>query len=186
MIETNRLLRQPDKFPLRDTMSPSKEVIALTGASGSLGAVVLEHLINDGYTVNAVLRSLAKSRSFLEQKYPIAVSSGQLRFAEIADMTAPGSFDSVLASADRFIHVATPLSNDDFEDKLFKPATALMNNVLFAAKRSPTLKRIVITGSIVATLRVPDLLMSGKTISSKDFNDITRAQAGTTFLHAYQ
>lgn len=69
----------------------SLQSVLLTGGTGSLGAVILEQLLANGKRVTAVLRSFTKSKAFLEQKYSKDVSSGNLTFAEIPDMTVTGS-----------------------------------------------------------------------------------------------
>ncbi|KAF1941775.1 NAD(P)-binding protein [Clathrospora elynae] len=160
--------------------------VLLTGASGSLGSNVLEKLIEANYTVDAVLRSLTRSKPFLAHKYAAAVASGQLTFTEIADMTAPGAFDAGLSNASYLLHVATPLGFDNFEETVFQPAEKLMSNILQSAKRSTTLKRVVITGSIVSTMRLPNDMMSNRVISSADYNDIPLAEATTDVGAAYQ
>jgi len=164
----------------------SDKTILLTGASGSLGAMILEKLIEGGHKVQAVLRSFPRSKSYLEEKYPKAASSGQLTFVEIPDLSTPGVFDALLAKTYIFLHIATPLAYSDFEEKVFKPSEAIINNILTAATKSNTLKRIIITGSIVSTLTLPDELFSGRTISNKDFNGIKREAALESPLHAYQ
>jgi nucleoside-diphosphate-sugar epimerase len=169
----------------------SNEVVALTGANGSLGAVVLEHLVSQGqYKVNVILRSFAKSKSFLEQRYPKAAASGQLTFTEISDMTVPGVFDEVLALADKLIHVATPLAVDNFEEKVLIPATKIMDNVLYGAKKSPRTKRVIITGSVVSVVDMPSIAMTkeaatGRTFTPADYNPITREHAEDNGSNAY-
>ena len=64
----------------------SLQSVLLTGTTGNVGAILLEHLLEGGITVNAVLRSLANSKEFLKQKYPHKVATGKLRFTEIPDI----------------------------------------------------------------------------------------------------
>lgn len=164
----------------------SDKTILLTGASGSLGAMILEKLIEGGYQVNVVLRSFAKSKAFYEEKYSKSVSAGDLTFTEIPDLATPGTFDEPLSKAYAFIHVATPIGYSDFENTVFKPAKAITENILSAATKSTTLKRIVFTGSVAAAAKFPDVLFAGKTISNKDFNDITFEQALEDPFNSYQ
>jgi len=160
--------------------------VVLTGASGSLGAVILSQLLAQKHNVNAVLRSFTKSRAFLEDKYAAAVRDGQLTFTEIPDMTVAHVFDDVASTASAFLHVATPVDYSDFENSVIKPAFKITDNVLRAAAASATLKRVVITGSVVATMRVPNDMASGRTISEADFNPIPRAEASADVRGAYQ
>jgi hypothetical protein len=64
--------------PLTIYQTPSKQSppgmssssILLTGASGNVGFVILEQLLSSDHHVNAVLRSLSKSKSFFESQIP--------------------------------------------------------------------------------------------------------------------
>jgi nucleoside-diphosphate-sugar epimerase len=164
------------------------KTILLTGATGSLGASTLAHLLSDpDFAVIAVLRSSAKSEPFLRSKYASHVSSGRLSFVEIADMTVPHAFDEPASRADAILHIATPLAYDDLFDKLIKPSWTIVHNVLSAAEQSGRVKRVVVTGSLVATMRIPEGLFSaGDTISEADWNPITADEAGANPSTAYQ
>jgi nucleoside-diphosphate-sugar epimerase len=151
-----------------------------------LGAVVLEQLIREGHKVNAVVRSAAKSQDAISQMYPAAVKSGQLTFTEIPDMAIPGIFDKALENATEFIHVATPLGTDNFLETVIKPASLVNFNALQGAAKSKTVRRVIITGSVVATLKVPDEIFSGRTISEKDFNTSTLEESTGSLPKAYQ
>ncbi|OCT53165.1 putative NAD dependent epimerase/dehydratase [Cladophialophora carrionii] len=169
-------------------MSPP--TVLLTGATGSLGASTLAHLLSDtDFAVVATLRSSAKSEPFLRSKYAAHVSSGRLSFVEIPDMTAPHAFDGPASSGgvDAIIHIATPLAYDDVVNKVIKPSWTIVHNVLIAAEKSRRVKRVVMTGSLVATMRIPEgLFAGGSTISEADWNPITRDEAGANPSTAYQ
>jgi NADPH-dependent methylglyoxal reductase len=159
--------------------------VLLTGATGNLGAVILEQLLSAGQNVNAVVRSLAKSKGPLSEQYESEVESGQLTFTEIPDMTIENVFNESAKNASGIIHAATPLANKDFLEAMIKPVSKITRNVLDAAKASPNVKRVIITGSIVATLQLPRDFMSGRTISEKDWNPITLEEALTARHLAY-
>jgi NADPH-dependent methylglyoxal reductase len=181
-------LSYPDSSISNCSRNPimSSSTIVLTGASGNVGSNVLEKLIDANYTVNVVLRSLARSQSFLAERYPTATSTSQLSFTEIPDLTASNAFDAVLSTATYLIHVATPLGSSDLEATVIQPAEALMENLLRSAEKSQTLKRVVMTGSIVSTLRLPDDMLSGRTISPANYNTIPLAEATSSAGAAYQ
>lgn len=164
----------------------SLQSVLLTGATGNVGAVLLEQLLEGGKEVNAVLRSFAKSRGFFEQKYPREVANGKLRFTEINDMSVAGVFDAPAKDVSAIIHVATPLADSDFKTTMIEPAWRIDENVLDAASKSSTVKRVIITGSIVAVMKLPDDLSKDATFSEKDFNSITIEEAVTNLPNAYQ
>ncbi|KAF2667109.1 NAD(P)-binding protein, partial [Microthyrium microscopicum] len=159
--------------------------ILLTGATGNLGAVILEQLMKSDQKVKAVVRSFAKSKETVATQYESASNSGQLTFTEIPDMAVPGAFDEALRNASSLIHVATPLEDHDFLETMIKPASVITKNILNSAAKSPTLKRVIITGSIVATLKLPDDVFSGRTISEEDWNSCSLEEAVTDESHAY-
>jgi NADPH-dependent methylglyoxal reductase len=156
--------------------------ILLTGATGNLGAVILKQLLNGGQNVNAVVRSFVRSKEPLSKQYEDATRSGQLIFTEIADMTVAHAFDESAKNANGIIHAATPLNDRDFLETIIKPVSEITKNILDAAKVSPTIKRVIITGSIVSTLQLPNDIMSGRTISEKDWNPTT-LEEGLSAMH---
>jgi NADPH-dependent methylglyoxal reductase len=159
--------------------------VLLTGATGNLGAVILEQLLHAGHNVNAVVRSLAKAKGPLSEQYGAAVESGQLTLSEIPDMTIPNAFHQSAKDASGIIHAATPLADEDFLEAMIKPVSKITKNILDAANASSNVKRVIITGSIVATLQLPRDFMTGRTISEKDWNPTTLEEALTARHMAY-
>lgn len=163
----------------------SNDYILLTGATGGTGGIILEHLLKAGHKVNAVVRSLAKAKDHLEAQYSRETSSKQLILTEIPDMAAPNAFHNAAQTSQAIIHAATPIAADNFEESMIKPTWAHLDNVLNAAAAAPSVKRVVITGTIVSVVRLPADLLAGKAVSEKDFNPITREEA-TSQVNAYQ
>lgn len=164
----------------------SLQSVLLTGATGNVGAIVLEQLLDAGITVDAVLRSFANSKAFLEQKYVDKVSNGKLRFTEIPDMSMDGIFDAPAKQVSAIIHVATPLSTSNFMATMIEPARKINQNVLQAADHSPNVKRVIITGSIVAVMKLPEDMQKDATFNEEDFNSITAEEAVVNQPRAYQ
>jgi nucleoside-diphosphate-sugar epimerase len=159
--------------------------ILLTGASGNLGAVILEQLLQQGHSVNAVIRSFAKNKAFLSQQYPKAVEFGKLTFTEIPDMTVSNAFHDAAKNASAIIHAATPLAYENFLEEVIKPVSLITKNVLDAAAASPSVQRVVVTGSIVSTLKIPDQLFNGATLSEKNWNPTTLEEGLENVNNAY-
>lgn len=163
-----------------------KNTVLLTGATGSLGSAVLEQLLAQNHGVIVILRSKTKSEAFLSKKFSQHVAEGSISFVEIADMSSPHAFDDAASRATEIIHIATPLAFTNFEETVIKPTWPILENVLTAANASSSVRRVIVTGSIVSTLRVPEEIPSGRTISEKDWNPITRAEATANLVKAYQ
>jgi len=159
--------------------------VLLTGATGNLGSVILEQLLPAGHKVNAVIRSFAKAKSSLTKQYQSAVDSGQLIFTEIPDMAAPDVFHEPARGASAIFHAATPLEYDDFLETVIKPISLITKNVLNAAAAAPNVKRLIVTGSIVSTIKVPNDLYGGKTISENDWSPVTLEEAESNVYDAY-
>ena len=163
--------------------------ILLTGGTGSVGAHVLEQLLALGnVTVTVVVRSLTKSRAFLERRYSSHVSNGLLNLLEIPDMSVPHAFDAAARSVDAIIHIATPLAySGDLKKLVIDPTWTIDENILTAAKKAPNVKRVIITGSIVSTMNLSELA-SNRTITEADYNEIAVKDAlgepGAAYMYA--
>lgn len=155
----------------------SSQSVLLTGATGSLGAVVLKQLILNANPVTAVLRSFKSSKTTLEETYAKEIAAGQLKFIQIPDMAAPDTFHSVAKGKSAIIHVATPLSNENYLDDMITPANKIIDNVLNAATASSSVKRVIVTGSIVSVFNFLDYKQVPKTYTEADFNNITLENA---------
>jgi nucleoside-diphosphate-sugar epimerase len=95
----------------------------------------------------------------------------------VSDFTAPGAFDEAAKGAIYIIHIASPLPPDSAEgidliDVVVKPAVEGTLNVLRAAKKSGTVRRVVITSSAVAT--VPTAMLMGQPFWAQVFGPDNR------------
>lgn len=163
----------------------SSQSVLLTGVTGSLGAVILEQLLANGNPVTAVLRSFQNSKSPLEKSYENEVAAGKLQFLEIPDMTVPNAFHAAAKGAEVIMHVATPLAKENILEEMIKPADQIIDNVLKAATASSTVKRVIVTGSIVSVFSFLHFMEGPKICTEADFNDITLDEALTQFPLSY-
>jgi NADPH-dependent methylglyoxal reductase len=167
-------------------MSTQKETIVLTGATGNLGAVTLEHLLPLGHTVDLILRNGNKAIPHFEAKFPEAVASGQLTFTSVFGLAGPGVFDGPAAKATAIIHLATPLASSNIEEEMIKPTWEIDLGVLEAAKKSKTVKRVVICGTILQAMRLDELQDVNLTVREDRYNDITLDEATQGIIPGYQ
>ncbi|KAJ3480074.1 hypothetical protein NLI96_g8615 [Meripilus lineatus] len=168
-------------------MDPQISLVLVTGATGFIGAHVVDELLRRGIKVRATTRSLAKAQQMLRDR-PEHASNLQLHV--IKDLATPGVFDEEIQGVDGVIHIASPLiqGETDNERKVLIPAIEGTKSVFEAAKKHPSVKRIVLTSSIVATLD-PDRLSDGSvTFTSKDWSPITyeEAKEATDFFITYR
>lgn len=142
----------------------SQELVLITGGSGHIGFRTLVIALERGYRVRLALRSkerfdaiqsaLAKHYSQLEA----SLVPDQLSFIIVADMTAPGAYDDAVDGVSRVIHIASSittggkLTEEEFHDYFIKPATRGTIGMLESASKASSVKRVVITSSVVAVV----------------------------------
>ncbi|KIW97794.1 uncharacterized protein Z519_01378 [Cladophialophora bantiana CBS 173.52] len=161
------------------------ETVLLTGGTGSIGAWVLEQLLSQGHKVIAVIRSLAKFKKHFDEKYATYLINGSLELVEVPDLAVPGVFDEPASRADAVIHVATPLTTSDFENTMIRATWLIDENILNAAKQSPKVKRVVISGSVVSVVKLPEGLFQDVVATEEDWNPITHKEGLVDLPNAY-
>ncbi|KAF2735710.1 NAD(P)-binding protein [Polyplosphaeria fusca] len=168
-------------------MSPSTETLLLTGATGNLGAATLDQLLSTtSHNINAIIRNPSTAIPHFQSKYPSAISSGRLTFTTIPDMTLSGSFDAAASTATLIMHLATPLAYTDFLSTMITPTWSIDHNILTAAQKSGTVKRVVICGTAAQTLRMDrDIANAELVIDESRFNDVTLEEAEKSWPDAY-
>ncbi|KAJ2980941.1 hypothetical protein NQ176_g2332 [Zarea fungicola] len=132
----------------------SRQLVLITGATGHIGYQVLLKALDAGYNVRVTVRSKERMDTLLATK-SLKPWEARLSFVTVPDMTASGAYDEAIQGANYVIHLASPLFEDDlkpseFEKHLLQPAVQGTLGILEAAKRSPEIKRVVITSSILA------------------------------------
>jgi nucleoside-diphosphate-sugar epimerase len=128
-----------------------KQTILVTGGTGYVGSWIVKGLLENGHTVRMTVRNKKnrKKYDFLEK---LAVDTpGKLEIWE-ADLLVPGSFDKVTSDCDAIAHVAAvfKLQIKDPRKELLEPSLDGTINVLEAATRSGTVKKVVLTSSVAA------------------------------------
>ena len=132
-------------------MSEVKHKVLVTGAAGYLASWIVEKLLREGHMVHGTVRQL-NDKSKIQHLLDLAGQySDRLRLFE-ADLIKEGSFDAAMADCSVVIHAASPYFLDkpkDVDRQLIKPAMDGTLNVLASANRSKTIKRVVVTSSVV-------------------------------------
>ncbi|KAF2646401.1 NAD(P)-binding protein [Massarina eburnea CBS 473.64] len=154
----------------------NQESILLTGATGNLGAVILDQLLAiTTHSINIVLRR-ENAIHTLRTKYK--TSTSRLSFTVIPDLSVPHAFDEAAATATAIIHCATPLGDpSNWLTSIIEPTWAIDKNILEAAKNSKSLKRVIICGTLLQAVGRKDLLDPTITITETSFIDTTLEEA---------
>ncbi|KAI9766013.1 MAG: hypothetical protein M1840_007020 [Geoglossum simile] len=137
-------------------------LVLITGVTGHLGFRTLIHTLSAGYTVRAAIRSQAKANAILAHPHIQYLNPGpRLTFVIVSDLAAPSVYDKAVQGAKYVIHIASPLMAgrevppSQYEAYFVQPAVRGTLGMLEAAKKSRTVRRVVITSSIVALAPLP-------------------------------
>ncbi len=127
------------------------KTILVTGGTGYIGSWVVKELLEKGYTVRMTVRDKNQTHKFSYLESLVRSGNGKLEIFE-ANLLKEGSFDEAAKGADAVVHVASPftLRFKDAQKDLVDPALLGTRNVLNAATRSGTVKKVVLTSSVAA------------------------------------
>ena len=139
----------------------ANDLIFITGATGHIGFKTLVVALQHGYSVRAAVRSELKKEQILSAPSIKSLNPGhKLTFVIIPDLTAKGAYDQATKDAAYVIHLASPIvlkgeiRPEDFQSALIGPAISGTLNILEAAAKESSIKRVVITSSISAIIPV--------------------------------
>ncbi|KAF8900252.1 hypothetical protein CPB84DRAFT_1709067 [Gymnopilus junonius] len=131
-------------------VEPAGSRVLVTGANGYIAYYIIRNLLEQGYSVRAAVRSLAKGQH-LKEYY--SSYGDKLELFAIEDITKVGAFDDAVKGVDAVIHTASAadFTMVDPEDYI-KPAVEGSIGLLESAKKfGDKVKRIVITSTVTAT-----------------------------------
>lgn len=148
--------------------------IAVTGASGLVGVYVVRALLRRGAQVRAVVRDAgddSKRAAVLAAAADLGDEAmSRLDFAS-GDLLVAGSYDEALQGCTGVIHVAAVariLAGPPQQD-IVRPAVFGVDNVFAAARRAGSVRRLVLTSSIVAMVRYSEA-RKGRRFNENDWN----------------
>lgn len=126
-------------------------LILVTGSTGFIGAAIIENLLAKGFSVRAVARSEEKSLR-LSATFASAVKEKRLTFVVIPDLAHPAAFAEAIEGVEGIIHCAAPSPTNDtgvHPDVIITPTVGSTIEILEAASKSSTVKRVITTSSYV-------------------------------------
>ena len=128
-----------------------KHTILVTGGTGYIGSWVVKGLLEKGHTVRLTVRKKNKKEKYQFLTVIAGKNEGSLEIWE-ADLLRSGSFDEAAIGCDSIAHIASPfiLNVKDAKLDLVDPAVKGTINVLEAANKSNSIKKVVLTSSTVA------------------------------------
>jgi nucleoside-diphosphate-sugar epimerase len=133
-------------------------LVLLTGATGHIGFRTLLDLFQSGYKVRIAVRSEAKEQVILSNPkfQELNIPSSSYEFVIVPDLMADGAYNEAVQGVDYVVHLASPittggnLTTEQYHEYFIQPAVKGTVGILTAAASAPSIKRVVITSSIVA------------------------------------
>jgi nucleoside-diphosphate-sugar epimerase len=152
-----------------------KKTVLITGGSGYIGSWITKYLLEAGHIVRLTVRDKNKLEKIAHLKAVQEQQAGQLEIWE-ADLLKEGSFDEAARGADVLMHVASPfiLKVKDAQKDLVDPAQKGTLNVLRAASQSGTIKKVILTSSVVS------IFGDAKDMADQNLKEFTEEQWNTT------
>lgn len=133
-------------------MIDKNKPILVTGGTGYLASWIVKQLLDEGLTVHTTVRNKSDLPKYQHLLNVAGKSKGKLEIFE-ADLLINHSFAKAMERCELVIHTASPfkisgIKNADKE--LVQPALQGTRNILFSANDMKSVKRVVLTSSIVA------------------------------------
>jgi nucleoside-diphosphate-sugar epimerase len=133
------------------TIDQTKPVL-VTGGTGYMASWIIKQLLDEGREVRTTVRNLAQKDKYAHLTKIAVTSKGILQFFE-ADLLHPGSFLEAMKGCELVIHTASPFKISGIKNaqkELIEPALDGTRNVLDSVNKTGSVKRVVLTSSIVA------------------------------------
>lgn len=126
-------------------------------------------LLEAGYRVRAAVRNVAGFEKIKGLKSAAPYES-QIEHILVPDITIPGAYDDAVKGVKYIVHLASPfaspdLAQGDYESSYIQPAVKGSVGMLDSAITTTSVRRIVITGSILSILGLgvhgSDIIVNG-------------------------
>lgn len=127
--------------------------VLITGASGLIGFRILLAALEAGHNVRYTVRSEEKARLVASNPAVVRLTPGdRLAAIVIPDLTVDGAFDSAVQNVTHIIHAGSPVPLPQFDPftDIFQATIRMTSGLLQSALKSPSVRRVIITSSIVA------------------------------------
>lgn len=126
--------------------------VLVTGGNGYIASWIVKYLLSDGIDVHATVRDPANPAKVGHLLKAAEGSKGKLTLFK-ADLLTEGAFDAAMQGCELVIHTASPFvikGLKDAQKELVDPAVMGTRNVLDSANRIASVKRVVLTASVVS------------------------------------
>lgn len=156
--------------------------VLVTGGNGYIASWIVKYLLADGLDVHATVREPGNTAKTGHLLKAAEGSKGRLTLFK-ADLLQDGAFDAAMQGCELVIHTASPFvikGLKDAQKELVDPAVMGTRNVLDAANRVASVKRVVLTSSVVS------IYGDAQDMSDAGLKAYTEAQWNTTSSVSHQ
>jgi nucleoside-diphosphate-sugar epimerase len=126
--------------------------VLVTGGNGYIASWLVKYLLEEGCNVRATVRDPSNEKKVGHLKRIAAKTPGKLTLFQ-ADLLQAGAFNGPMKGCELVFHTASPfviMGIKDAQKELVDPAVQGTRNVLEAANRNDSVRRVVLTSSVVA------------------------------------
>ena len=137
---------------------PGDGPVAVTGASGFIGAHVVHNLVGAGYTVRACMRDATREDKTAYLKAMDAEGPGSVELLSVDLMDAGGGgYDEAFAGCSAVFHVAADIGTDPRYDRptpqrMYASLLDMTAGILDSCRKAGTVKRVIYTSSTAAVM----------------------------------
>lgn len=133
------------------TQIDKSKPVMVSGANGYVASWLVKSLLDDGITVHAAVRNPKNEAKVGHLKSIAEKAPGELKLFA-TDLLIEGSYTEAMAGCELVYHTASPFKSEvkDAQSELIDPALKGTENVLNTANITPSVKRVVVTSSVVA------------------------------------
>ncbi|KAF8511242.1 hypothetical protein JB92DRAFT_2791421 [Gautieria morchelliformis] len=151
---------------------PPNSLIAITGVSGYIASYTGLYALRAGHRVRGTVRSLARAESlkaaYEKQGIPVDELNKRLEFVVVDDLSSEEQWTKAFENVDSVIHGALSLA-DLSDPQLIPDAVSAALAVLRAAKKFPSIKRVVFVSTIWTIAIAP--MHRDRALTTQDWND---------------
>jgi nucleoside-diphosphate-sugar epimerase len=126
--------------------------VLVTGANGYVASWLVKYLLEDGFNVRATVRDKMNAKKVGHLNKLATEHPGKLELFN-ADLFNDGEFDQPMSGCELVFHTASPFivrGLSDPQKELIEPALKGTHNVLDSANKTESVKRVILTSSVVA------------------------------------